>query len=63
MVDSVDYRTGTVWLRDDMSGREIRAAVASDYALRGLYRGELVELSGQWLNGGLFDVASIARLR
>lgn len=63
VVDDVDYRTGTVWIRDDMSGSEISAAVGSDYALRGLYRGEFVELSGRWLGNGVFDVARIASIR
>ncbi|HEX3581664.1 MAG TPA: hypothetical protein VH087_07855 [Thermoanaerobaculia bacterium] len=63
VVESVDYRTGTVWLRDDASGREISAAVGSGYALGSLQRGELVELTGQWLGNGVFDVARIASIR
>ncbi len=63
VVDSVDYRTGTVWLRDEASGREIRAAVGGGYALEGLHRGELVELTGQWAGNGVFGVTSIANLQ
>ena len=63
VVDNVDYRTGTVWLRDEASGREIRAAVGGGYALSTLHRGELVELTGQWAGNGVFGVASIANLR
>jgi len=62
VVDRVDYRTGTVWLQDDRSGAEIRAAVGG-YALRDLHRGEFVELNGQWIGGGVFDVARIASIR
>lgn len=62
VVDNVDYRTGTVWLRDDASGQEIRAAVGGSYALDTLHRGELVQLTGQWTPGGVFGVASIANL-
>jgi hypothetical protein len=58
VVERVDYRTGTVWLRDDTSGRLIAADV-NGRALRTLRRGEYVELSGQWIRGGVFDVASI----
>jgi hypothetical protein len=58
VVDRVDYRTGTVWLRDDASGRLITADV-NGRALRNLRRGEYVELSGQWIRGGVFDVARI----
>jgi len=63
VIDRVDYRTGTVWLQDDRSGAEIRAAVGSRYALRDLHRGEFVELTGQWIGGGVFDVARIASIR
>lgn len=63
VVDSVDYRTGIVWLRDEASGQEIRAAVGSGYALEGLHRGELVELTGQWAGNGVFGVTSIANLQ
>jgi hypothetical protein len=58
VVDRVDYRSGTIWLRDDASGRVITADV-NGRQLRNLRRGEYVELSGQWIRGGVFDVASI----
>lgn len=60
VVERVDYRTGTVWLRD--SGRLIAADV-NGRALRTLHRGEYVELSGQWIRGGVFDVARIDSIR
>lgn len=63
VVDSVDYRTGTVWLRDDATGGEVRADVRNGYALRGLHRGELVELTGQWVANGVFSVARVADIR
>ncbi|MEA2339078.1 MAG: hypothetical protein QOE82_3085 [Thermoanaerobaculia bacterium] len=62
VVDRVDYRTGTVWLRDDATGRLIAADV-NGRALRTLRRGEYVELTGQWIRGGVFDVASIGNIR
>jgi hypothetical protein len=58
VVERVDYRTGTVWLQDDASGRVIAADV-NGRSLRTLRPGEYVELSGQWISGGVFDVASI----
>jgi hypothetical protein len=63
VVDRVDYRTGTVWLQDDSTGAEIRAAVGNGYALNGLRQGEFVELTGQWIGGGVFNVARIASIR
>ncbi|MGA8810537.1 MAG: hypothetical protein WB973_21910 [Thermoanaerobaculia bacterium] len=62
VVDRVDYRTGTVWLRDQASGRLVTADV-NGRSLRTLRRGEYVELSGQWIGGGVFDVASIGIIR
>jgi hypothetical protein len=62
VVNRVDYRTGTVWLRDDASGRLITADV-NGRSLGALRPGEYVELSGQWLNAGVFDVASIGIIR
>jgi len=66
VINRVDYRTGTVWLRDEQSGAEIRAAVGG-YALGDLHRGEFVELTGRWIDGGIgggvFDVARIASIR
>jgi len=63
VVDRVDYRTGTVWLRDANSGRLITADVDGRSAIRSLRRGEYVELSGQWIRGGVFDVARIDNVR
>jgi hypothetical protein len=62
VIDRVDYRNGTVWLRDDASGRLITADV-NGRSLRNLRRGEYVELTGQWIRGGVFDVASIGSIR
>ena len=62
VVERVDYRTGTVWLRDASSGRLITADV-NGRSLRNLRRGEYVELTGQWIRGGVFDVASIGSIR
>ena len=61
VVDRVDYRSGTIWLRDDATGREI-AAQTSGGGLRGLRPGEYVELSGQWIRGS-FAIARIDNVR
>jgi hypothetical protein len=62
VVERVDYRTGTVWLQDDASGRLIAANV-NGRSLRALRPGEYVELTGQWISGGVFGVASIGGYR
>jgi len=63
VIDDVDYRTGTVLLHDAQSGAEIRADVGNGYALGDLHRGELVELTGQWIGGGIFDVAQVMSIQ
>jgi hypothetical protein len=59
VVERVDYRDGTLRVRDEASGRIITADVRSN--LRGVRRGDFVELSGQWIRGGVFEVARIGR--
>src|SRR5437762_56074 len=54
VVERVDYRDGTLRVRDEASGRIITADVRSN--LRGVRRGDFVELSGQWIRGGIFEV-------
>lgn len=62
VVERVDYRNGTLWLQDDASGRLITADV-NGRSLRNLRRGEYVELTGQWIRGGVFDVARVENIR
>jgi hypothetical protein len=55
VVERVNYRSGTILVRDNASGRLITAQIAS----RNLRAGQYVELTGQWIRGGVFDVAQI----
>ncbi|HEV2719448.1 MAG TPA: hypothetical protein VG323_05485, partial [Thermoanaerobaculia bacterium] len=57
MIERVDRRDGMLLLRDDASGRTIRAELNGDF--RGLRPGEYVELSGRWIGGGIFGVDHI----
>jgi len=59
VIERVDRRDGTLRIREQGSGRIITADTRSD--LRGLRRGDFVELRGQWIRGGVFDVARIER--
>jgi len=67
VVDRIDVRTGTLWLRNQATGRLIAADLPNDrysrVSLRGLRRGDYVELSGQWSRGGVFDVARVDNVR
>jgi len=59
VIERVDHRDGTLRIREEGSGRFITADTRSD--LRCLRRGDFVELRGQWIRGGVFDVARIER--
>jgi Tfp pilus assembly protein FimT len=62
VVERVDYRDGAIVVRDDASGRLITADVAGGgYGLGNLRSGDYVQLTGQWLGGGVFNVTSINR--
>lgn len=63
-VERVDYRDGTMLLRDERSGRMITAATGGygRRSLDGIRRGDYVELSGGW-DRGVFDVARIDNVR
>jgi hypothetical protein len=62
VVERVDYRSGTIRLRDDASGRTIIADV-NNRALRNLRRGDRVELAGQWNRGGVFNAERVESIR
>jgi hypothetical protein len=67
VVDRVDFRRGTVWLRDERSGRLIEADMRADRYGRlnidDLRRGDFVELSGSWIRGGVFAANRIDTVR
>jgi hypothetical protein len=63
-VDRIDYRTGTVWLRDAGNGRVVNVDMRGNdrgdrLDLRNLRRGDFVTVSGQWVGGGVFDAYRI----
>jgi hypothetical protein len=62
VVERIDYRSGTIRLRDDASGRTITADV-NNRALRNLRRGDRVELTGQWNRGGVFNAERVESIR
>jgi hypothetical protein len=54
VVETVDYRRGTLVLRDDVSGNFV-TAVIRDRQLETLRPGDYAEISGDWTRGGLFE--------
>ena len=67
VVDRVDYRRATVWLRDDRSGRlveiDMRGNRRGRLNIDDLRRGDYVELSGNWVRGDIFDAYRIESVR
>jgi hypothetical protein len=62
VVSRIDRRTGTALIRDDASGRVITADLGGAY--RNTVRpGDYVQLTGQWIRGGVFDVARLDNVR
>jgi hypothetical protein len=64
----VDYRSRTLWLREDRTGRVINVDMratsrGSRIDLNDLRRGDRVSLSGDWSRGGVFRAVEIASVR
>ncbi len=53
-VESVDYRNGTLVLRDDVTGNFVTTLIR-DRRLESLRPGDYAEISGSWTRGGVFD--------
>ena len=67
VVERIDFRSETIWLREGRS-RNLIAVEMNDTGrgsrdLRGLHRGDYVELSGRWLRGGGFEATRIEDAR
>jgi hypothetical protein len=60
VVERVDYRSGTLVVRDQATGRLITADVTR--GTNNLRRGDVVGLTGQWIRSGVFDVARVDHL-
>jgi hypothetical protein len=53
-VESVDYRNGTLVLRDDVTGNFVTTLIR-DRRLESLRPGDYAEISGSWTRSGVFD--------
>ncbi len=64
LVESVDYRRGTLVLRDDISGSFVTTVLRGrDYRLGELREGDYVTLTGEWSRNGVFNAYNVADLR
>jgi hypothetical protein len=56
VVESVDYRRGTIVIRDDISGNFVTSQMRGrDRVMDTLRPGDYVVLSGDWVRGGVFE--------
>ncbi len=64
VIARIDYRDNTLVVRDQASGRlipvEMTAGGRSN--VRNLRPGDFVQMTGQWIGGGVFDVVRINRV-
>lgn len=62
VVESVDYRRGTLVLNDDVSRQFVTVLMPRDRRLDDLREGDYVEFSGDWTRGGVFNAYRLDRL-
>jgi hypothetical protein len=69
IVERVDFRRGTMLLRDGRSGRRIEVVMAGGSRnrrgvdLNDVRRGDRISLSGDWRRGGVFEAYNIDSIR
>jgi hypothetical protein len=64
IVESVDYRRGTIAMRDDVSGSFVTVVMrGNDPRFGGLRPGDYVDLSGAWNRAGVFDAYNVYDIR
>lgn len=68
VVDRVDYRRNSMWIRSDSNGRMVEVVMRGRdrngrLTIDDLNRGDFVELSGEWDRGGLFEAYRIDGVR
>jgi len=64
IVENIDYRRGTLVLRDDVSGSFVTVVMrGNDPRFGGLRPGDLVDLTGAWNRQGVFDAFNVGDIR
>ncbi|HSP35534.1 MAG TPA: hypothetical protein VLU46_14580 [Thermoanaerobaculia bacterium] len=61
VVESVDYRRGTMVVNDDVSRQFVTIEMPRDRRMSDVRPGDYVELSGDWNRGGVFDAYRLER--
>ncbi len=61
VVESVDYRRGTLVINDDISRQFVTVTMPRDRRMDDVRPGDSVEFSGDWTRGGIFDAYRLDR--
>ena len=61
VVESVDFRRGTMVLNDDISRQFVTVTLPRDRRLDSVRPGDYVEFSGDWTRGGIFEAYRLDR--
>jgi len=64
VVENIDYRRGTLVMRDDVSGSFVTVVMrGNDPRFGSLREGDQIDLSGAWNRSGVFDAYNVAGIR
>ena len=64
IVENIDYRRGTLVMRDDVSGSFVTVVMrGNDPRFGGLRQGDYIDLNGSWNRSGVFDAYNVADIR
>jgi hypothetical protein len=64
VVENVDYRRGTLVMRDDVSGSFVTVVMrGNDPRFGSLRQGDYIDLTGAWNRSGVFDAYNVADAR
>jgi hypothetical protein len=64
VVENIDYRRGTLVMRDDVSGSFVTVVMrGNDPRFGGLRQGDYIDLTGAWNRSGVFDAYNVADIR
>lgn len=64
VIENIDYRRGTLVMRDDVSGSFVTVVMrGNDPRFGGLRQGDYIDLTGAWNRSGVFDAYNVADIR
>ncbi|HSP13358.1 MAG TPA: hypothetical protein VLV78_01250 [Thermoanaerobaculia bacterium] len=62
VVESIDYRRGTLVINDDISRQFVTVAMPRDRRMDDVRPGDFIEFTGDWTRGGVFNAYRLDRV-